>query len=282
MEEKTIEQLDREIRSKMDQVIDENYVFPEHPVDKIELVVGVDMASGPDKTIVTKGRAVGYSVDPDFLAGIEELKSYDPDNLDHEAFKKRYAGFYQKDNGKRLSKSSMRGIWRRFMTHERHAFLTAHTNLTLYDIGRVGIDKFIITMGWRSKADTKRWRNNKVRIGICCHCQDQFIPMMFQHNHGLCNNCKPLFSSKAMRNFVLDKLHNADRYQHAHRDMLMDFYIMFYSDEQLRKLFLKTDEFAQEWAAKEFEAPEWLPKEAGWEQGGPIDIEGGVIEDAEV
>lgn len=195
------------------------------------------------------------------LFDAERLENYEPENLDAEKFRERYAGIYQKDSGKRLSRSSMLGIWRRFLTYEQHEFFKVHTNFTLYDIARVGIDKFVYTMGWRKKPDVSRWRGNKVRLGICCHCQDQFIPMILQHNNGLCQHCKPLYSMKAIRNFVLQQMYT-ERYEHAHRDLFMDFYIMFYSDPGLRSLFLKGTESAAEWEAVEVEKPEWFDREA--------------------
>ena len=193
----------------------------------------------------------------------ESLEDYDPEKLDKEAFKIRYAGLYQVDNGKRLSKASLRGIWRRFLTYERNNFFAAHKNLTIYDIGRIGIDKFIYTMGWFKKTDVSRWRNNKIRVGICAHCQDQFIPMMLQHNFGLCTNCKPLYSVRAVRNFMVKQMNISERYQHAHRDLLMDFFIMFYNDPQMRLLFLKDSEFAKECEASDFKVPSWYEQEAG-------------------
>lgn len=195
------------------------------------------------------------------LTEAEQLENYNPDELDAETFKTRYAGVYQKDTGKRLSRASMRGIWQRFLKYERNDFFKAHTNLSLYDIARVGIDKFVITMGWRKKTDVARWRNNKVRVGVCCHCQDQFILMILQHNNGMCRNCRPLYSAPAIRNFVLKQMHT-DRYEHAHRDLFMDFYIMFYCDPNMRALFLKGTDSAKELEALEIEPPEWFGAES--------------------
>jgi len=154
-------------------------------------------------------------------------------------FKRRYAGVIAKDQGERLSPSKIKRIWEHFMRHEFRSFLDSHLNLKFESLLDIGIDKFIYTLGWRKASDTASWHNNKVRIGTCCHCNDQFIPMMFQQNHGLCSNCRPLYSVTAIRNYILHVMNQSDRYANATHDLLMDFYIMFYSDPQLRKLFLK-------------------------------------------
>lgn len=164
-------------------------------------------------------------------------------------FKKRYAGVIAKDQGDRLSPSKLKNIWERFMRHEFRTFLDSHLNLKFEAILEIGIDKFIYTLGWKKASDTASWRNNKVRIGTCSHCNDQFIPMMFQQNHGLCSNCRPLYSVTAIRNYILHVMDQSDRYANATHDLLMDFYIMFYSDPQLRKLFLKGTD-----SAKKFES----------------------------
>lgn len=179
----------------------------------------------------------------------EEMKKALKEVTTH--FKKRYAGVVAKDQGERLSPSKIGKIWDNFMKYEYRSFLTSHTNLSLSSIMQIGIDKFIYTLGWRKPSDTATWRKNKVRIGTCCHCEDQFVAMMFQHNHGLCMNCRPLYSVTAIRNYILHVMNISERYQNAHHDLLMDFYIMFYHDPSLRKLFLKGTESAQALEAKD-------------------------------
>ena len=211
----------------------------------------------------------GY-VNP-ILSSNDDVKGYDPD-MDHEEFKQRYAGLYQKDEGKRLSKSSMRRIWNKFVKEERIRFFEVHNTFNVQQVLAIGVDKFIYTMGWTKPSHVRRWRNNKLRVGICCHCNDQFIPLLFQANHGLCHNCRPLYSVKAIKNYVIRELESSDRYYEAHRDLLMDFYIMFYHDAQLRSLFLKTSDFAQSLEEEELEVPEWVNGGAKGDQDS-IDIE---------
>lgn len=173
-------------------------------------------------------------------------------------FKKRYAGFVAKDTGYRLSPSAVKNIWNAFMRSEYREFLASHVNLTMDDLLDIGIDKFIYTLNWSKPKDASNWRNHKIRIGYCCHCHDQFIAMIIQSNQGLCNNCRPDYSVKAMRNYILKVLNDSDRYHEAHRDALMDFYILFYNDQSFRNLFMKSSEFAQQLEEENYEVPEWV------------------------
>lgn len=172
-------------------------------------------------------------------------------------FKTRYAGFLAKDTGDRLSVSQLNRIWDKFIRDEYRGFLHAHVNITMEQIVSIGIDKFIYVLGWKRPSDVASWHNNKLRIGVCCHCQDQFLPMMLQFNHGLCANCRPHYSAAAIRNFVIRQLNTSERYEKAHHDCLMDFYIMFYHDEKFRSLFIEGTPTAEEWSQWREEVPEW-------------------------
>lgn len=176
-------------------------------------------------------------------------------------FKKRNAGFLGKDDGDRLSVSQIKRIWEKFMRDEYRAFLNAHTNMTMEQIIKIGIDKFVYALGWKRPSDVPSWHNNRLRVGVCCQCQDQFIPMMLQHNHGLCGLCKPLFSFKAIRNFIVHQLNISKRYEGAQHDLLMDFFIMFYHDQTLRNLFLAGSGSAKAWEVETEEIPEWAVKQ---------------------
>ena len=188
-------------------------------------------------------------------------------------FKERYAGVVAKDDFTRLSVSQIKSIWKEFMKDYRD-FFHAHTNMTMEDLLRVGVDKFIYVMGWQQPSDAKKWRNNKIRVGICCHCRDQFIPMIFQSNHGLCANCRGSYSTKAMRNFILQRLNVEKRYEEAHHDMLMDFYIMFYHDELFRRFFLAGTGSALYLESLEEVVPEWAKRKEGYEEF----VEGEIVE----
>ena len=192
----------------------------------------------------------------------EAFVQYDP-YLDKETFAQRHAGIMQVDHGERLSLKSIKKIWKTFLEDEADAFFAAHVPLTLDDVLRVGADKLVYILGWTKPKHVSRWVQNKVRVGLCCHCDDQFIALMFQHNHGLCGHCKPLYSMKGMRNFIVHQLDQAERYQHAHRDLLLDFYIMFYKDKKFRKLFLKGTATADELEMMEVEVPTWVQQESG-------------------
>lgn len=239
--------------------------------EKVSNVAAVDEIN--ERTEVTKEKVIGeikIAIPPNYLQLYEaNVKSYkkwlreneklqeaaDEKETEEEIaealkactahFKRRFAGVVAKDQGERLSPSKLNKIWDNFMKFEYRSFLGAHVNLSMETLLRIGIDKFIYTLGWRKPSDSASWRNNKVRLGTCCHCEDQFIPMMFQHNHGLCMNCRPLYSVTAIRSYILHVMNNSERYENAHHDLLMDFYIMFYHDSRLRLLFLKDTDSAK-------------------------------------
>lgn len=196
----------------------------------------------------------------------EEQKELLQNNTDH--FKHFFAGVISKDEHTRLSVSQVKNIWERFMKGEYRSFLNAHLNLTLADIIKVGVDRFVYVMGWKRPSDVPSWHNNRVRVGVCCHCQDQFIPMMLQTNHGLCVNCRPKYSVTAIRKFAIHQLNTSERYYEATQDLLMDFYIIFYMDEKFRKLFLKGSESASQMEEFEEKTPEWAtPREVKEQEG---------------
>lgn len=199
--------------------------------------------------------AVPFDVNDKPFTNAEKLVDYHM-HMSEENFKERY-GIGSQAIVKRLSRAAIRSIWRQFIEVERRDFFDVHRHMTVYDVARVGIDKFIYMMGWETKHDAARWRNNKIRIGICCHCRNQFVMMLLQQNHGLCKNCRPLYSSVAIRNFIVKQLWDSKRYQSAHRDLLMDFFIMFFHDPQLRALFLKDSASAMELEADVRELPDW-------------------------
>lgn len=200
-----------------------------------------------------------YKENTDFLIAADEAETEEAHEefikKSTEHFKKRYSGVLAKDQGERLSVSQIKRIWDRFIREQYRDFLRAHTNLKMKQILEIGIDKFVYVMGWRKSSDAGSWRDNRLRIGVCCHCKDQFIPMMIQYNHGLCSNCRPEYSSEAIRKFVLKQFIASDRYKDAQRDLLMDFYIMFYHDDNFRKFFLKGSSDAELIEALEVDEP---------------------------
>ena len=165
-------------------------------------------------------------------------------------FKQRFSGVLAKDTGVRLSPSKIKKMWEKFIQQEYRDFFASHTNLKMEDVLNIGVDKFVYVMGWMKPSDVASWRKNKVRVGYCCHCKDQFIPMMLQTNQGMCLQCRPLYSPEAMRIFVRDIMSHSARYHNNENDLMMDFHIMFYSDPEMRQLFLKDNPFSQELEAR--------------------------------
>lgn len=185
------------------------------------------------------------------------FRNYNEDMTDEE-MKLRYAGVYGTDRYEAIPKKQLERIWRKFIINERIDYITMNNTVSVDEIVSIGIDKFVKTNGWRRAGDVANWRANTVRVGKCPECNDQFIPMMMQTNHGLCDHCRPAFSVTAIKAFVEHTISTNERYFRAHQDALMDFYIMFYNDRTFRTLFRKGSDSAKEFEEREFVLPEWF------------------------
>lgn len=209
-----------------------------------------------------------HKIDPSLLKMEQEFfRNYNEDMTPEEA-KDRYAGMYGSDKDKVIPKKHLKKIWSTFITDERIDYITSNNTVSVEEIVSIGIDKFVRTNGWSRSSDVRNWRSNSVRVGKCPECNDQFLPMIMQANHGLCSHCRPKFSVKAIQRFVEHLISTSPRYYLAHRDALMDFYIMFYSDNAFRKLFLKDSETAKEYETREYVVPEWFKEEQQREMDG--------------
>lgn len=210
------------------------------------------------KDVATKGLHI---VTVELMDKVDSFfETYD-ENMTKEEMKKRYGGMYGKIPNEPIKKSRLVKMFDEFIQTERRDFILKHNTISMDNIVDIGIDKFAMTLGWTKASDVGGWRKNVVRIGACPDCNDQFIPLMFQTNQGLCNNCRPNISVKAIRRFIEYVAATNERYIKAESDLLMDFYIMFYSDRDFRKLFTKGSESAVEMETREFVTPEWF-KEA--------------------
>lgn len=190
----------------------------------------------------------------------EFFRNYDGDMTEEEA-KERYAGMYGTDRGYVIPKSQLQRIWKKFILEERIDYITMNNTVSVEEIISIGIDKFVRTNGWMRPGDVPKWRTNVARVGKCPECSDQFIPLLMQTNHGLCNNCRPKFSVKAIKRFVEHTIATNERYFMADKDALMDFYVMFYNDPAFRKLFVKDTESAHLFETREYEIPEWFKEQ---------------------
>lgn len=225
----------------------------EQPTQKLELENGINQR----ELVKEAGKHI---VEQKHLERIEQFfKEYKTDFTEEELHT-RYAGMMGSDR-KQLSVSTLRKIWEEFVQKERYDYILANNTVTVDDIVNIGIDKFALTNGWTKPSDVKRWRNNKIRIGVCPNCKDQFVPLIFQVNYGLCSNCRPEFSFQATKKYIDFVGTTNERYKEASNELLMDFFIMFYTDDNFRDLFKKDSEFAKEFENKEFEVAEWLQKE---------------------
>lgn len=183
------------------------------------------------------------------------------DKISDEDFKARHLGIVGSKEVQQPSHATLRRIWKKFVMEERRDYILRQTTVSMDDIMRIGIDKFVVANGWESAKDVSSWRSNSVRMGICSECKDQFLPLMFQFNHGLCKGCRPAYDVTAMQNYLTKVLATNERYVGAMDDAMMDFYIMFYVDEMFRNLFKKENPFAQTMRETVVETPKWLDEE---------------------
>lgn len=175
-----------------------------------------------------------------------QLAAYEPP-VGREEWTKRHGGLYAKYSDKRLSRSGLSRLFRRFLRYELHPYCDTH-DITLADILAVGIEQFVVANGWRKVSDVAAWRRNRVRLHVCPSCRDQFVPAMYQANHGLCVHCRKEFSDKAVRGFILRQMAasgaKGEERRTSEPSLLVDFYILFSRNQEFRDLFRKGDPFA--------------------------------------
>lgn len=188
------------------------------------------------------------------MAEIErQLATYEPP-ADREEWNVRHGGLYTRYSEKRLSRSGLARLFNRFLRFEYRAYCATH-DITLEDILKVGIEQFVVANGWRKVSHVSTWRTNKVRLHVCPGCEGQFVPAMYQTNHGLCIHCRKEFSDKAIRGYVqrsIDEMKRAIQEQDgpdeerrtSEPSFMVNFYILFKHDKVFRDLFRKGDPFA--------------------------------------
>lgn len=166
-------------------------------------------------------------------------------DLSKEEWRARHRGVYVKFPKEQMKKGAVRRVFEAFLKNERVDYFKSH-DFSVEDIVNIGIDKFVVANGWLQPRDASAWRNNKVRIGPCPHCKDQFVTKIYEANHGLCLNCVPLFSNKAIQGFMTKEAHST-RYHDDHAGLAIDFYMIFSNEDSFRNLFLKDTESAAEY-----------------------------------
>ena len=183
-----------------------------------------------------------------------QLDDYIPP-ADREEWNNRHGGLYSRYSEKRLSRSSLNRIFNRFLRYEHRAYCEAH-DIVLEDILRIGIEQFVVANGWRKVSHVATWRKNKVRLHVCPGCDKQFVPAMYQTNHGLCIHCRKDFSEKAIRGYMqrsIDEMKRSIEEQGLEDEerrttepsFMVNFYILFKHDKLFRDLFRKGDPFAE-------------------------------------
>lgn len=189
-------------------------------------------------------------ITPEQLEAIEkQLQEYSAP-VDKESWYARHGGVYSKYSHKRLSKSALSRIFKRFMLHARHDYLK-HQDLTMDDIIRIGVEQFVVANGWLKPKQVDGWVQNRVRIATCAGCDAHFVPALIQVNQGLCRHCRKKYSFPAIRQFMVEQTASNEEAENTKDpSMLVNFHIMFKNDAVFRSLFLKEDEFAIELEAR--------------------------------
>lgn len=146
-------------------------------------------------------------------------------------------------------------LWNRFKESELEEYLKKTGNFTANDILRVGIDRFFYSLGVTKKEDLSAWRDHKVSLCVCPHCDSEFTMFLFDVNAGLCRKCSHDYSFDAIKVFIDRNMKEAaedsmkDGAENPDFDrignIVVNFTALFHNDEKLRHLFLKDSEFAK-------------------------------------
>lgn len=81
-------------------------------------------------------------------------------------------------------------IWDEFKTHYSNDF-EDYMGYGVEEIERIGIDKFLTAMDWRSIDDVPKYKTDAIKVILCCDCGNEFAT--YQLDYGLCDKCKPKY-----------------------------------------------------------------------------------------
>lgn len=81
-------------------------------------------------------------------------------------------------------------LWNHFLENEAEEFEQVR-KLTVKEIKRIGIRKFVRANGWEKKEDVAKWRTDIYDVIPCPHCKKDFGVLDF--TLGLCDKCRPKY-----------------------------------------------------------------------------------------
>jgi len=81
---------------------------------------------------------------------------------------------------------SYKKLWKLFLKTEADEFV-CERKLTLEEIRKIGVKKFVRANDWRTEGDVSKWRTDVYDIIPCPNCGKDFGVM--DYTLGLCNKC---------------------------------------------------------------------------------------------
>lgn len=87
-----------------------------------------------------------------------------------------------------------RKLWSYFLDHEAAAF-EEERGLSVKDIKRIGIKKFVYANDWKNVEDVGKWKTDAFMVIPCPHCKRDFG--VLDYTLGLCKNCLPKYNLRS-------------------------------------------------------------------------------------
>lgn len=88
-------------------------------------------------------------------------------------------------------------IWDEFKTRYSNDF-EDYMGYGVEEIERIGINKFLTAMDWRSIDDVPKYKTDAIKVIPCCDCGNEFAT--YQLDYGLCDKCKPKYDLESFEN----------------------------------------------------------------------------------
>ena len=128
-------------------------------------------------------------------------------------------------------------LWKYFLKHAAEGYCQSR-GITVKEIKRIGINKFIKANDWRSSEDIDKWEEDKVFLAVCPQCHQDF-GLFLDDRLGLCEKCVVKFD---LNNFYKELNEVLEKADEEHKLSISgQATVLFYADKVFRKRFLKED-----------------------------------------
>lgn len=124
-------------------------------------------------------------------------------------------------------------IWIRFRKCEANDFTKAR-HISLKEIRRVGIEKFIRANGWKTPQDVTKWRDDLLEVVPCPHCKQDFG--VLDDSLGLCDSCLTWIDIRKFYEDLYATVSEEDT------EKMSKALVLFYSDPVLRNQYIISKE----------------------------------------